>query len=215
MSDIHFHKASFLQSAPGLPQCPPDYGAEVAFAGRSNAGKSSVINALTANRKLARTSKTPGRTQLLNFFALGDEYRLVDLPGYGFAKVAKSQRAEWQRQLDRYLRARRSLAGIILVSDIRHPLQNFDTAMLDWCQQAGLPVHVLLSKADKLSHGAAKACLIKVQKALSANEQASVQLFSAHKKSGLEELGAVVSNWLVQAAIKTPAPAGEPGAGEV
>ncbi|MFK7730734.1 MAG: ribosome biogenesis GTP-binding protein YihA/YsxC [Pseudomonadales bacterium] len=196
MSNIAFQQAQFLISAQKLGQCPPDIGTEVAFAGRSNAGKSSAINTITAQKKLARTSKTPGRTQLLNFFSLSDTQRLVDLPGYGYAKVSKTKRDDWQRNLDRYLRERQSLCGVILLSDIRHPLQEFDRALLDWSSQSELAIHVLLTKSDKLKRGPANSTLLKVRNELKSHPCASVQLFSSLKRSGLEEAKQVISGWL-------------------
>lgn len=196
MSNIAFQQAQFLLSAQKLAQCPPDIGTEVAFAGRSNAGKSSAINTITAQKKLARTSKTPGRTQLLNFFSVGDNQRLVDLPGYGYAKVSKTKRDEWQRHLDRYLRERQSLCGVILLSDIRHPLQEFDRALLDWSSQSELAIHVLLTKSDKLKRGPANSTLLKVRNELKRHPCATVQLFSSLKRSGLEEAKQVISGWL-------------------
>lgn len=197
-STLDYRRASFLKSAPTLRECPPDIGAEVAFAGRSNAGKSSAINALTDNHKLARTSKTPGRTQLLNFFALDAARRLVDLPGYGFAKVPLAVKEEWQRHLESYLSARASLRGLILLMDVRHPLQPFDAQLLDWAEQSNMPVHVLLTKADKLNFGAAKTALLGVRKMLLARSrlQAGVQLFSSLDNSGLDELRQRLDSWL-------------------
>lgn len=196
---IDYRRARFLTSAPGLRQCPPDSGVEVAFAGRSNAGKSSAINALTGQRKLARTSKTPGRTQLLNFFALDDESRrLVDLPGYGFAQVPLAVKEEWQRNLDEYLTSRESLRGLVLLMDIRHPLQPFDTHMLAWAQRSDMPVHVLLTKADKLNFGAAKSALLSVRSKLPrAAHPTTIQLFSALSNNGLEELQQRLDDWLL------------------
>ena len=170
----------------------------MAFAGRSNAGKSSAINCLTNNR-LARTSKTPGRTQLINFFALSDQQRLVDLPGYGFAKVPKAIKKDWDRNLAEYLQTRRSLKGMVLLMDIRHPLQEFDQQMIQWAGQSHLPVHLLLSKSDKLKHGPAKSCLLKVQQIVRerhVEQNTTVQLFSSLKKQGLDELGERLNSWL-------------------
>ncbi len=200
MSDvISFRKAQFLMSAPTLSQCPDDSGYEVAFAGRSNAGKSSAINALTNNAKLARTSKTPGRTQLLNFFTLTEQCRLVDLPGYGFAKVPKAMKKEWDQHLAEYLQQRRSLRGLVLLMDIRHPLQEYDWQMIRWASLSEMPVHILLTKADKLNHGPAKSVLLKVQRELQKagfDEHVSLQTFSSLKKSGLEELETTLVSWL-------------------
>jgi GTP-binding protein len=200
ISVLDFRRAQFLKSAPTLRECPPDSGAEVAFAGRSNAGKSSAINALTNNHKLARTSKTPGRTQLLNFFALSDVHRLVDLPGYGFAKVPLKVKQEWQRHLEAYLSDRVCLRGLILLMDVRHPLQPFDTLLLDWVTKCKMPVHILLTKADKLTYGAGKTALLGVNKALQARKGLvySVQLFSASNLEGLEQLQRQLSVWLAQ-----------------
>lgn len=207
---INYRSARFLTSAPTLRECPPDTGSEVAFAGRSNAGKSSAINALTGNGRLARTSKTPGRTQLLNFFDLGDDHRLVDLPGYGFAKVPLAVKEQWQRHLEHYLQARQSLRGLILLMDIRHPLQAFDLQLLDWTQSCVMPVHILLTKADKLKFGAAKSALLDVRKTLKDREAVTLQLFSATAGMGLEELLAQLDQWLLTDAAGAPTP--EPAA---
>lgn len=197
-----YRDAEFLTSASRLSQCPEDSGWEVAFAGRSNAGKSSAINSLTKNHKLARTSKTPGRTQLINFFSLSEQQRLVDLPGYGFAKVPKAVKEEWTRQLENYLAKRESLRGMILLMDVRHPLQPFDQQMLDWALAANMPVHILLTKADKLKKGPAKNTLLKVRSGLAAHaELVSVQLFSALKHTGHEQLVAVLNAWLTDASV--------------
>jgi GTP-binding protein len=194
---LHYDQTVFQTSASKLSQCPADEGSEVAFAGRSNAGKSSAINTLTRIRKLARTSKTPGRTQLINFFTVTDHQRLVDLPGYGYAKVPIEIKQRWQKHLVNYLRNRRSLQGLILVMDIRHPFQEFDLMMLDWARDSEMPIHILLTKADKLKKGAAKNQLLSVQKELQGwGELASVQLFSALKKEGVKEVQAVLNNWL-------------------
>lgn len=197
-SDIVFSKAYFTKSAPSLRECPPETGVEVAFAGRSNAGKSSAINALT-NSKLARTSKTPGRTQLINFFNLSETQRLVDLPGYGYAKVSREMKEEWQRNLSEYLQKRQSLRGLILLMDIRHPLQEFDATMLQWAIDADMPVHILLTKADKLNRGPAnnvRQAVIKQLKTAGIADRTSVQCFSALKRTGIEELQSVLLSWL-------------------
>ena len=198
MTDIVFTKAYFTKSAPSIRECPPETGAEVAFAGRSNAGKSSAINALT-NQKLARTSKTPGRTQLINFFNVGEDQRLVDLPGYGYAKVSREQKDKWQRDLSEYLQKRQSLKGLVLLMDIRHPLQEFDTTMLDWAVRGNMPVHILLTKTDKLSRMQANNSLFAVQKQLKQaklDQQVSIHCFSALKYAGLDELKAKLQSWL-------------------
>jgi GTP-binding protein len=202
-----YRKATFLTSAARFSQCPPDEGWEVAFAGRSNAGKSSAINSLTGNRKLARTSRTPGRTQLINFFDLGPSQRLVDLPGYGYAKVPRKTKEAWNRQLEAYLRERQSLRGLVLLMDVRHPLQPFDEQLLAWCAAADMPIHVLLTKADKLSRGAGKQTMLKVKGRLAHLEDlASVQLFSALKHEGHDELLAVLDRWLTDTSVLEPVP---------
>ncbi|MEN8169383.1 MAG: ribosome biogenesis GTP-binding protein YihA/YsxC [Pseudomonadota bacterium] len=192
-----FRQAQFLTSANKISQLPPDEGAEVAFAGRSNAGKSSALNTITDNKGLAKTSKTPGRTQLINFFALNESYHLVDLPGYGYAKVPKAVKQHWQKVLSDYLRDRQSLRGLVLLMDIRHPLKEFDRQMLDWCHSQQLPVHILLTKADKLKRGAASSTLLKVRKEISGDHpQVTVQLFSAVDKQGLDEALRQLKQWL-------------------
>ncbi|GKW49693.1 ribosome biogenesis GTP-binding protein YihA/YsxC [Halomonas sp. NCCP-2165] len=201
MPSLNYQTARFLTSAPTLAQCPPDEGREVAFAGRSNAGKSSAINTLTQQKALARTSKTPGRTQLINFFSLGEETgrRLVDLPGYGFAKVPEKVKLEWQRHLGEYLRGRACLAGLVLVMDVRHPLTEFDQMMLGWADEQSMPVHILLTKADKLKSGAAKSALLQVRRRLQEWEDlVSVQLFSALKREGVEEARGRLDGWLAE-----------------
>lgn len=197
-SGLNYRLAEFLTSAPTLAQCPPDSGLEVAFAGRSNAGKSSAINTLTDNKRMARTSKTPGRTQLINFFTLVDQRRLVDLPGYGFAKVPLEVKEQWQRHLEAYLRKRQSLCGLVLLMDCRHPLQEFDRMMLEWASSAAMPVHILLTKADKLNKGPANNTLLQVRKELNASKAlVSVQLFSALKRTGLDQLRRQLNDWLL------------------
>jgi len=193
---IFYRRASFLISAAKLDQCPLDSGYEVAFAGRSNAGKSSAINTLCDQTGLARTSKTPGRTQLLNFFELDEQRRLVDLPGYGYAKVAVSIKKDWQGSLSHYLEERNCLRGLILMMDVRHPLKDFDVQMLEWAAHIGLPVHVLLTKADKLKKGPASASLLQVRKFLNEMDAGhTVQLFSSLKKTGLPEAFTVLDRW--------------------
>ena len=192
-----FRHASFLTSANQLSQLPPDEGLEAAFAGRSNAGKSSALNALTEQRTLARTSKTPGRTQLINFFVLDEQRRLVDLPGYGYAKVPEAVKRHWQQVLSDYLRVRRCLKGLVLMMDIRHPLKDFDRQMLDWANHQQMPVHVLLTKADKLKRGPAGNVLQQVRKSLKADYPlATVQLFSSLDKQGVEEARQKLAEWL-------------------
>jgi GTP-binding protein len=190
-------QARFQISAARVEQCPDDLGHEVAFAGRSNAGKSSALNSLT-HASLARTSKTPGRTQLLNFFRLDDQRRLVDLPGYGYAKVPIPLKLHWQKHLEAYLSSRESLRGLMLMMDIRHPLTEFDRLLLDWSGASGMPLHILLTKADKLAFGAAKNALLHVQQKVRTTwgQQVSIQLFSAPKRQGVEHAQAVLAEWL-------------------
>ena len=192
-----YRNARFLLSAPDLRAAPADEGHEVAFAGRSNVGKSSALNALVSRRALARTSKTPGRTQHLVFFDLDGQRRLVDLPGYGYARVDARTRARWQHAIEEYLTRRRTLRGLMLIMDVRHPLTTHDEVMLEWCSHAGLAVHVLLTKADKLKRGAAKSALLEVRQRLAELPlSCTVQLFSALKHSGLEEAWDVLDDWL-------------------
>ena len=190
----------FSRGAPSLSALPPDAGLEIAFAGRSNAGKSSAINAITGRKGLARTSGTPGRTQHINFFDLpveGEPRRLVDLPGYGYAKVAKSVREKWERTLHRYLETRQSLRGLILLMDCRHPLTTGDQQMLTWCQAVDMPVHILLTKIDKLKRGEAASTLAKVRKSLAQHWPiATVQRFSATKREGIEDAQGQIAQWL-------------------
>lgn len=196
---INFHKAKYTQSAPSIRECPPEDGIEVAFAGRSNAGKSSAINTLTNNHKLARVSKTPGRTQLINFFELSPTQRLVDLPGYGYAKVSREQKELWQRYLSEYLRERQCLKGLVLLMDIRHPLQEFDTTMLNWAAESNMAVHILLTKADKLSRGQAGSALMAVKKEIKnagMTDLVSVQTFSSLKNTGVDDLKIKLQSWL-------------------
>lgn len=191
-----YRRAAFLTSAAKLSQTPPDRGYEVAFAGRSNAGKSSAINTLCDQKSLARTSKTPGRTQLLNFFTIDDEHRIVDLPGYGYAKVSEGIKREWQGALAAYLENRECLRGLVLMMDIRHPFKDYDRQMLNWAAHIGLPVHTLLTKADKLKNGPAKNTLLKVDAELQRmNGRFSVQTFSSLKKSGIDEAHKKLDEW--------------------
>lgn len=190
-------QATFQTSAAKATQCPADEGMEVAFAGRSNAGKSSALNALARQRQLARSSKTPGRTQLINFFTLDETRRMVDLPGYGYAAVSESIKLVWQRELEQYLITRRSLVGLVLLMDIRHPLKDLDTMLLDWAKGRGLPVHILLTKADKLNRGPAMNAIQDVRKDLKAlGFEASIQLFSVLKNIGIEDAEDVMAKWL-------------------
>ena len=183
-----FRAARFLLSAPDVLRLPADTGAEIAFAGRSNAGKSSALNVICDQTGLARTSKTPGRTQLLNVFALDDARRLVDLPGYGYAKVPEAMREKWRLAIDAYLRERQSLRAVVLIMDSRHPLKDFDRQMLAYCRDIGLACHVLLTKSDKLGRGEAARTLTAVRAECTAQGwPATTQLFSALAKSGLDE----------------------------
>ena len=194
-----FPPIEFLTSSWQPHQFPPDQGVEVAFAGRSNAGKSSALNAITGRHSLARTSKTPGRTQLINFFALNERQRLADLPGYGFAKVPEKMRKHWRELMERYVETRASLGGIVLVMDSRHPLTEFDCQMLEWTGAQNLRTHLLLTKADKLSRNESATTLKKVRAAV--GDAATAQLFSAVAKTGVDEARKEVLSMLA----KTPA----------
>lgn len=188
------NQARFLTSAAERRGFPHDRGREVAFAGRSNAGKSSALNALTGVAGLARASKTPGRTQLVNFFELGPDRRLVDLPGYGFAHVPEEVRVGWQDMIEGYLTGRESLCAVVLVMDSRHPLTDFDRQFMEWTAHIGIPVHVLLTKADKLSKAEAGRCLQTVRQALDSED--GVSLFSATKGLGRDEMRKRLLGWL-------------------
>lgn len=195
-----FTRCRFLLSGSGPGSFPPDDRPEAAFAGRSNAGKSSALNAITNQRSLARTSKTPGRTQLINFFALDEAARLVDLPGYGFAKVPEKVRRQWGLLIEGYMRDRRHLHGVILLMDVRHPMKEFDRQMLDWTGALALPTHILLTKADKLGRGAASRSLLGVRRSLrESGYQATVQLFSATSREGVDEAREQLCAWLALA----------------
>jgi len=185
---INYQSAIFMTSAPSIRQCPEDSGREVAFAGRSNAGKSSAINTLTRNGRLARTSKTPGRTQLINFFQLTEGGRLVDLPGYGYAKVPDKVKQRWHLDMSEYFDNRNCLMAMILVMDCRHPLKPFDEMMLQWCVNNNVPTNILLTKSDKLKKGAASSTKLRVIKSVEDWPNVNVQLFSSLKKVGISEL---------------------------
>ena len=194
---VDYRQARFLVSAAAIGDLPPDRGREVAFAGRSNAGKSSAINALTGRRRLARTSRTPGRTRLINFFELDERRRLVDLPGYGYAKVPRSMSREWGALVGRYLESRQSLAGVVVLMDIRHPLTDLDTALLDWCRAADRPVLAVLTKADKLARGRRAAVVAEVRGGLAGyGSAARAMAFSATKPIGHRELAEGLDAWL-------------------
>jgi len=196
MSENPYSKAVFLKSAARVEHLPADTGYEVAFAGRSNAGKSSALNCLTGIKGLARTSKTPGRTQLINLFSLDEERRLIDLPGYGYAKVALQVKLEWQKHLAHYLEVRQSLKGLVLLMDVRHPLKDLDQMMIDWALNQSLPVHILLTKADKLSRSEVKNTVLKVRKHYElAAHLLSIQAFSSLKKEGVDELIGLLNRW--------------------
>lgn len=187
-------RARFIKSAHELIHLPPDVGREVAICGRSNAGKSSAINAICDQGKLARTSKTPGRTQQLVYFEVAPERHLVDLPGYGYAKVPLPMREHWQTVLEGFFMTREALCGLIVVMDIRHPLKEFDHQMLAFAAARGLPGHVLLTKADKLSRGAQAKTLLAVRREL--GQRIGAQLFSATDGTGLDEARGVLCGWL-------------------
>ncbi|MEH6455086.1 MAG: ribosome biogenesis GTP-binding protein YihA/YsxC [Cocleimonas sp.] len=192
-----YRQASFLQSASTMDTLPPELGFEVAFAGRSNAGKSSTLNRLCEQKSLARTSKTPGRTQLINFFSLPDDKFLVDLPGYGFAKVPDKVKREWQQFIESYLTNRTPLSGLVIVMDIRRPMLEYDLNMLTWTNTRDLPVHIVLNKSDKLKNGQAKTMLLKTQKELKEiNPLYTAQMYSALKGVGVRELEKQLNSWL-------------------
>ena len=188
-----FRNAFYVLSAHELKQLPKDNGIEVAIAGRSNAGKSSAINTFTDQKSLARTSKTPGRTQQIVIFELDENRRIADLPGYGYAKVPLKLKEHWQTVMARYFETRKCLRGVVLVMDIRHPMREFDQQMLAWCDSAGIPCHILLTKADKLKRGPAQSTLLKVRRDLPAS--ASAQVFSSSNKTGLDDLLDKLSEW--------------------
>lgn len=192
-----FRNAQFEISIAKPSGLPPPSGAEIAFAGRSNAGKSSAINTLAGHVRLAFVSKTPGRTQLINFFRLNCGAQLVDLPGYGYAAVPEKIRRQWQGLIETYLKERESLIGLVLMMDARHPMTDLDRQMIDWFAPSGRPIHVLLTKSDKLSRGPANATLLAVRRELAAyGPHVTAQLFSSLKKTGVEEVERVVSGWL-------------------
>jgi len=192
-----YQQTRFVTSVFERRQLPADVGAEAAFAGRSNAGKSSAINAVCQQRQLAQISKTPGRTRALNFFSIDTDRKLVDLPGYGYAHAPAALRKQWQSLIEHYLNRRRSLRGLVLVMDIRHPLTDHDWQLLVWCQARALPLHILLTKADKLSRGAAASTLQTVARSLRAREiDASLQTFSTLKRQGVEQVHEVLDAWL-------------------
>lgn len=195
---IQLNTAQFLLGAAKFSQLPADTGTEVAFAGRSNAGKSSALNTVTGQSKLARTSKTPGRTQEINVFTLTDTQRLIDLPGYGFAKVSQSQQQRWQATLTEYLETRQSLRGLVLLVDSRLPLKDLDLVMINWAIEAELPCHIVLTKADKLNQKERAASQKRIKEQYQSHACVSYQFFSAIKKTGLPELKTKIIDWLNQ-----------------
>jgi len=198
-SKINLNKATFTISAPDISKLSADTGIEVAFAGRSNAGKSSALNTLTNQRGLARISKTPGRTQLINVFDIGENKRLVDLPGYGFAKVPLAMKKKWQKALGEYLQQRESLKGLVILMDIRHPLKDLDKDLIHWAADSDLPILVLLTKSDKLSQGKCSAEVLAVRKKLAElNADIKVQAFSSLKRTGVEQANQVICDWFAQ-----------------
>lgn len=192
----HYKKTYFLLSVADVKQLPPDQGIEVAIVGRSNAGKSSILNKITQIKNLARVSKTPGRTQLVNIFVVDDNRRLVDLPGFGYAKAPVEAKAKWEKTVDAYISKRHCLRGILLVMDVRHPLRDLDMQMLHFCEHNNLPVHILLNKIDKLSKSAFHTTLSKVKSALTSQANVvTVQGFSALKGIGTDELYKILNAW--------------------
>ena len=191
-----YQKAKYLDSSAELKQLPKDAGVEVAFIGRSNAGTSSALNTITGIKRLARTSQTPGRTQMINLFALDGDRRLVDLPGYGYAKAPRVLREKWLNNTNEYLKTRQCLQGLVLLMDIRHPLKDSDQHLLEWAVSCGLSVHVLLTKADKLKSAAQKRTLREVNEFLSQyGDSVTVQIFSSQDRCGLEEAQEKLDEW--------------------
>jgi GTP-binding protein len=196
LSALNYHITHFMLSAPDIRHLPADTGIEVAFAGRSNAGKSSALNTLTNQKSLARTSKTPGRTQLINLFEVVEGKRLVDLPGYGYAEVPEEMKRKWQRALAEYLQKRQALKGLVVLMDIRHPLKDLDQQMIEWAVSSNIPVLVLLTKADKLASGARKAQLNMVREAaLGFMGDVQVEMFSSLKKLGVDKVRQKLDTW--------------------
>ncbi|MBD2811613.1 YihA family ribosome biogenesis GTP-binding protein [Xenorhabdus sp. Vera] len=200
----NYQMTHFVTSAPDIRHLPQDTGIEVAFAGRSNAGKSSALNALTRQKSLARTSKTPGRTQLINLFEVEEGIRLVDLPGYGYAEVPEEMKRKWQKALGEYLQKRECLLGLVVLMDIRHPLKDLDMQMIEWAVVMQIPVMVLLTKADKLASGARKSQLAKVRQTLAdLDGNVQIEYFSSLKKIGVDKLEQKLDIWFNQPAIET------------
>ncbi|WP_432455469.1 MULTISPECIES: ribosome biogenesis GTP-binding protein YihA/YsxC [unclassified Agarivorans] len=199
MAQYHFQNTHFITSAPNIQAMPEDSGIEIAFAGRSNAGKSSALNALSRQKSLARTSKTPGRTQLINVFELSEGVRLIDLPGYGFAQVPEEVKRQWQKSLSEYLQERQSLKGIVVLMDIRHPFKDTDRSLIQWAVESNIPVLALLTKSDKLKQGARKTAVLQ-GRALAAEfgGEVRVEAFSSLKKQGLDLLQNSLVTWFDQ-----------------
>lgn len=195
---VNFRNAKFITAFSAKSKPPEDRFIEVAFAGRSNAGKSSSLNALTGQNKLARTSSKPGRTQQINFFGIDEKRFLVDLPGYGYAAVSKSLKEEWQGLMEGFLRSRQSLRGVVIIMDIRHPLKENDIQMIEWCDERALKMHLVLTKADKLKKNKINQTLFAVQKDVKdITTEITVQAFSAETKLGLSELKAKLNEWMI------------------
>ncbi|MDD7568785.1 MAG: ribosome biogenesis GTP-binding protein YihA/YsxC [[Actinobacillus] rossii] len=193
---LNYHKTHFLTSAANITQLPADTGVEIAFAGRSNAGKSTALNALTNQKNLARTSKTPGRTQLINLFEVEPQYKLVDLPGYGYAAVPEQMKLQWQKSLGEYLQKRHCLRGVVILMDIRHPLKDLDQQMIEWAVSSDLPVLLLLTKADKLSQSARSKTVKMVREAiLPFQGDIQVEPFSALSKLGIDRVATKLDSW--------------------
>ncbi|MCK5697718.1 MAG: YihA family ribosome biogenesis GTP-binding protein [Gammaproteobacteria bacterium] len=192
----YYNNAEFLLSVNNWSQLPNDSAIEIAFAGRSNAGKSSAINTISNIKSLCRTSKTPGRTQMINYFSIDPQRHLVDLPGYGYAKVPIKVKQHWQNLLERYLIERSALKGVMMIMDVRRPFTEYDVLMLQWCQKADMSAHILLTKSDKFKRGAAQNILFKVQKTIQSEYPGTTaQLFSALKKTGVDEARDVLNGW--------------------
>ena len=192
---MQYQQATYLTSAVKISQLPKDEGAEVAFMGRSNSGKSSALNTITGIKGLARTSSTPGRTQMINLFGLDDSHTLVDLPGYGYAKVPRPIKERWEAVTHEYLETRQSLCGVVLMMDIRHPLKETDQEIITWSASCGMPLHILLTKADKLKKSGQRQALHSVQVAMKAFANVSVQLFSSLERTGVSEVRSVLDQW--------------------
>ncbi|WPC74042.1 ribosome biogenesis GTP-binding protein YihA/YsxC [Vibrio porteresiae] len=193
---IHYQNTHFITSAPDIRHLPMDVGIEIAFAGRSNAGKSSSLNRLTNQKSLAKTSKTPGRTQLINLFKVAEGCHIVDLPGYGFAQVPLEMKKKWQKSLGEYLQKRENLKGLVVLMDIRHPMKDLDQQLVVWAVECGIPVQVLLTKADKLKSGARKAQVLQVRKDAEAfGGDVKVDAFSSLSGIGVDILRARLDEW--------------------